>query len=225
AGTMGSQIAALVVYAGLKGKLLDLVIDEQDPNKISKKAYETITDKNRTILFNLEFTSNLSYGNSQEDVNVHGDADIYIDTVKEKLEIKHQVWKQVTSVAKDAAIFATNTSGIPIEAISKVFEPKDKERFLGMHFFNPPRIMKLVEVIPNKDTSKDVIDRTQTFAEEILGKGVVVANDVPGFVANRVRTKTMNDIIYRGEEQGFSIVEVDSLTGRAIGRPSTGTYG
>ena len=225
AGTMGSQIAALLVNAGLKVKLLDIVIDEQEPNKISKKAYETITDKKRPLLFNLEFASNLSYGNFQDDLNGEDDADIYIEAVKEELEIKHQVWKQVTSVAKDDAIFATNTSGIPIEAISKVFEPKDKERFLGMHFFNPPRIMKLVEVIPNKDTSKDVIDRTQTFAEEILGKGVVVANDVPGFVANRVGTQTMNDIMYRGEEQGFSIVEVDALTGRAIGRPSTGTYG
>lgn len=225
AGTMGSQIAALLVNAGLKVKILDIVIDESDPNKISKKSYDMITDKKRPLLFDLEFASNLSYGNFQDDLANDDDADIYIEAVKEELEIKHKVWNQVTKVAKDNAIFATNTSGIPIEAISKAFEPKEKERFLGMHFFNPPRIMKLVEVIPNSSTTETVIQRTQTFAEEILGKGVVVANDVPGFVANRVGTQTMNDIMYRGEEQGFSIVEVDALTGRAIGRPRTGTYG
>ncbi|MGO1988850.1 3-hydroxyacyl-CoA dehydrogenase family protein, partial [Mammaliicoccus vitulinus] len=201
AGTMGSQIAALLVNAGLKVKLLDIVIDDNDPNKISKKAYDVITDAKRPLLFDLEFASNLSYGNFQDDLTGEDDADIYIEAVKEELDIKHQVWKQVTQVAKESAIFATNTSGIPIEAISKAFDEKDKERFLGLHFFNPPRIMKLVEVIPNRHTSDAVIERTQVFAEEVLGKGAVVANDVPGFVANRVGTQTMNDIMYRGEEQ------------------------
>ena len=152
AGTMGSQIAALLVNAGLKVKLLDIVIDEKDPNKISKKAYDVITDAKRPLLFDLEFASNLSYGNFQDDLNGEDDADIYIEAVKEELDIKHQVWKQVNQVAKDSAIFATNTSGIPIEAISKAFSDQDKERFLGLHFFNPPRIMKLVEVIPNRNT-------------------------------------------------------------------------
>ncbi|GGI43099.1 3-hydroxyacyl-CoA dehydrogenase/enoyl-CoA hydratase family protein [Mammaliicoccus stepanovicii] len=224
AGTMGSQIAALLVNAGLKVKLLDIVIDEKDPNKISKKAYEIITDKKRPLLFDLETASNLSYGNFNDDLN-EDDTDIYIEAVKEELDIKHQVWKQVTKVAKDDAIFATNTSGIPIEAIAKVFEAGAKERFLGVHFFNPPRIMKLVEIIPNASTSDSVVEQTQCFVEDVLGKGVVVANDVPGFVANRVGTQTMNDVMYRGEEQGLSIVEVDALTGRSIGRPGTGTYG
>lgn len=225
AGTMGSQIAALLVNAGLKVKILDIVIDSEDPNKISKKAYEIITDKKRPLLFDLEFASNLSYGNFQDDLNEEDHADIYIEAVKEDVDIKHQIWNQVAKVAKPSAIFATNTSGIPIEAISKAFDDKDKSRFLGMHFFNPPRIMKLVEVIPNLKTSEKAIQKVQAFAEDILGKGVVVANDVPGFVANRIGTQTMNDIMYRGEEQGFTITEVDALTGRAIGRPSTGTYG
>ncbi|WP_323703773.1 3-hydroxyacyl-CoA dehydrogenase/enoyl-CoA hydratase family protein [Mammaliicoccus sp. Dog046] len=225
AGTMGSQIAALLVNAGLKVKLLDIVIDEKDPNKISKKAYDIITDKKRPLLFDLETASNLSFGNFRDDLTEKDDADIYIEAVKEEVDIKHQVWKQVTKVAKERAIFATNTSGIPIEAISKAFDDKNKQRFLGMHFFNPPRIMKLVEVIPNAETAEHVIESVQLFAEERLGKGVVVANDVPGFVANRVGTQTMNDIMYRAEEQGLSIVDVDALTGRAIGRPGTGTYG
>ena len=196
AGTMGSQIAALLVNAGLKVKLLDIVIDENDPNKISKKAYEFITNPKRPQLFDLSFASNLSYGNFKQDLQEDDDADIYIEAVKEEVEIKHQIWDQVKKVASDNAIFATNTSGIPIEAIAQVFDDKDKERFFGMHFFNPPRIMKLVEVIPNKQTHSDVVKRVQAFAEDVLGKGVIVANDVPGFVANRVGTQTMNDIMY-----------------------------
>ena len=225
AGLMGSQIAALLVNAGLKVKLLDMKIDENDPNKISKKSYDMITDSKKPQLFNLDFASNLTYGNFEEDLSERNDSDIFIEAVKEELDIKHKIWDQVRTVAKDDALFATNTSGIPIKAISKVFNDKEQERFFGMHFFNPPRIMKLVEVIPGPATNSKVIDKAQAFAEDVLGKGVVIANDVPAFVANRVGTQTMNDVMYRAEEKGFSIAEVDALTGRSIGRPSLGTYG
>ncbi|MBF7025123.1 3-hydroxyacyl-CoA dehydrogenase/crotonase FadB [Staphylococcus kloosii] len=224
AGTMGSQIAALFVNAGLKVKLLDIVIDDNDPNKISKKAYETITNKKRPMLFNLDYASNLTYGNFNEDL-AHDDADIYIEAVKEDVDVKHKIWQQVQQHAKEGAIFATNTSGIPIESIAQAFNDDTRQRFLGLHFFNPPRIMKLAEIIPNEHTANSVIESVKSFAEEILGKGTVVANDVAGFVANRVGTQSMNDVMYRAEQQGFSITEVDALTGRAIGRPNTGTYG
>ncbi len=224
-GVMGSQIAALLVNAGLKVKILDIAIDEKDPNKISRKSYEMITDKKRPQLFDLNFAPNLTYGNFEEDLQGEDDADIYIEAVKEELDIKHSVWKQVKAVAKDNALFATNTSGIPIEYIAKVFNEEERQRFFGMHFFNPPRIMKLVEIIPLKETTEESVKAAQEFAEGKLGKGVVVANDVPGFVANRIGTQTMNDIMHRAEEQGMSISDTDALTGRAIGRPSTGTYG
>ena len=177
------------------------------------------------MLFDLDFASNLSYGNFNDDLTEDEDADIYIEAVKEELEIKHQIWDKVKSVAQSDALFATNTSGIPIEAIAQAFDQEDKQRFFGMHFFNPPRIMKLVEIIPNANTAQEYIDRVQEFAEDVLGKGVVVANDVPGFVANRVGTQTMNDIMYRAESSGLSITEVDALTGKSIGRPKMGTYG
>lgn len=224
-GVMGSQIAALLVNAGLKVKILDIAIDEKDPNKISRKSYEMITDKKRPQLFDLNFAPNLTYGNFEEDLQGEDDSDIYIEAVKEELDIKHSVWKQVKAVAKDNALFATNTSGIPIEYIAKVFNEEERQRFFGMHFFNPPRIMKLVEIIPLKDTAEESVKAAQDFAEGRLGKGVIVANDVPGFVANRVGTQTMNDIMHRAEEEGISISDTDALTGRAIGRPSTGTYG
>ncbi|UEX90244.1 3-hydroxyacyl-CoA dehydrogenase/enoyl-CoA hydratase family protein [Staphylococcus ratti] len=223
AGTMGAQLAALFVNAGLKVKLLDIVVDENDPNKISKKAYDKITDPKRPLLFDLQYASNLTYGNFNDDL-AHTDADLYIEAVKEDLEVKHTIWKQVAKVARKDALFATNTSGIPIEAIAQVFNDKDKTRFFGLHFFNPPRIMKLVELIPNRQTDKTLIDNVQTFAQDILGKGVIIANDVPGFVANRIGTQSMNDIMYRAEQQNLSIPEVDALTGKSIGRPKTGTY-
>src|SRR5699024_1843056 len=139
--TMGSQIAALLVNAGLKVKLLDIVIDENDPNKISKKAYEFITNPKRPQLFDLSFASNLSYGNFKQDLQEDDDADIYIDAIKDEIEIKQQIGHQVTKVVRDNAILATNTSGIPIEASDQVFDDKDKERYFGMHFFNPASIM------------------------------------------------------------------------------------
>src|SRR5690625_4096183 len=225
AGVMGSQIAALLVNAGLRVKLLDIAIDEKDPNKISRKSYEMITDKKRPQLFDLDFAPNLTYGNFEEDLQGEDDADIYIEAVKEELDIKHSVWNKVKAVAKDDALFATNTSGIPIEYISKVFSDDERRRFFGMHFFNPPRIMKLVEIIPLKDTDEAVVNAAQDFAEDKLGKGVVVANDLSGFVAKRVGTQTMNEVMYRAEKEGLSITESDALTGRSIGRPRLGTYG
>ncbi|NJI17061.1 3-hydroxyacyl-CoA dehydrogenase, partial [Staphylococcus agnetis] len=161
AGTMGAQLAALFVNAGLKVQLLDIVIDEQDPNKISKKAYDMITDKKRPLLFDLQYASNLTYGNFNDDL-ADSDADLYIEAVKEDLDVKHTVWQNVARVAPKEALFATNTSGIPIEAITQVFEETDKARFLGLHFFNPPRIMKLVEVIPNRLTDATYIEKVQT---------------------------------------------------------------
>lgn len=223
AGTMGAQLAALFVNAGLKVKLLDIVVDKNDPNLIAKKSYDKITDKKRPLLFDLNLASHLTYGNFDDDL-VNDDADLYIEAVKEDIEIKHAVWQQVLQHAKEDALFATNTSGIPINAIAQTFNEKDQERFFGLHFFNPPRIMKLVELIPTSHTKESIILDVKNFAQNVLGKGVIVVNDVPGFVANRVGTQTMNDIMYRAEQHKLSIVDVDALTGQAIGCPKTGTY-
>lgn len=223
AGVMGSQIAALLVNAGLKVELLDVVIDEEDPNKLSKAGYDRITNPRKTMLYDNNLKDNLSYGNYQENLKDASDSDLFIEAVKEDVEIKHEIWGQVAKVAKEDAILATNTSGIPINVIAKVFSDEDKERFVGLHFFNPPRYMKLVEVIPNAATSSEVIEQITEFTQNTLGKGVVHAKDVPAFVANRTGTHAMADIMYRGEKEGYSIAEIDALTGKAIGRPM-GTY-
>ena len=223
AGVMGSQIAALLVNAGLRVKLLDVAIDPQDKNKLAKVGYDRIVDPKKGMLYDPSFAANLNYGNFDDDLSQPSDADIFIEAVKEDIKIKHEVWSKVAGVAKASAILATNTSGIPINMIAKVFDEATRQRFIGLHFFNPPRFMKLIELIPNKSSSPELVAEVKVFAEDVLGKGVVVANDVPAFVANRTGVHAMGEIMSRAEQAGLSVAEVDALTGKAIGRPM-GTY-
>lgn len=223
AGVMGSQIAALLVNSGVKVELLDVVIDENEPNKLSKKGYDSIVNPKKSQLFDTSFEGNLTYGNFDDNLREESDSDIFIEAVKEEIGIKHDIWQKVAKVAKEGAVLATNTSGIPIEKIASVLDEKDQENFVGLHFFNPPRYMKLVEIIPTPQTSQKVIDAVQTFAEDTLGKGVVTAKDVPAFVANRTGIHTLADIMYRAEQSDFTIPEIDALTGKTIGRPM-GTF-
>lgn len=224
AGVMGSQIAAVLVNAGLEVQLLDIVIDEADKNKLSKAAYDRITHPKKGLLYDPSFASQLSYSNFTDAFSKENDSDLFIEAVAEKVDIKHNLWSQVAKVAKTDAILATNTSGIPIEVIAKVLDDETRQRFIGMHFFNPPRFMKLVEVIPNSKTSQETIDRITDFSVNTLGKGIVPANDVPGFIANRIGTYSSIDIMQRAEKAGLKIQEVDALTGEYIGRPKMGTF-
>ena len=223
AGVMGSQIAALLVNAGLKVELLDIVIDEEDKNKLSKQGYDRITNPKASQLYDESFKGNLTYGNFDDNLKEASDSDIFIEAVKEDIKIKHDIWTKIASVAKDDAILATNTSGIPINKIAEALSEEDKKRFVGLHFFNPPRYMKLVEIIPNAESSEEVLTAVTDFTENVLGKGVVNAKDVPAFVANRTGTQSMSDAMYRGEKAGFTVPELDALTGKVIGRPM-GTY-
>ncbi|WP_423190370.1 3-hydroxyacyl-CoA dehydrogenase/enoyl-CoA hydratase family protein [Alkalibacterium sp. f15] len=224
AGTMGAQIAALLVNAGLKVKLLDIVLDKEDKNKLSKGAYDRITHPKKSMLYNADWNKNLTYGNFEDDLKEGNDSDIFIEAVTEKLAIKHDLWQKVAAIAKQDAILATNTSSIPIGAIAKPLPDEAKARFVGVHFFNPPRYMKLVEIIPHETTDPVVSENLKTFVSTVLGKGAVDANDVSGFVANRIGTYSASDTAYRAEQLGLSITEVDAITGQIIGRPKTGTF-
>lgn len=223
AGVMGTQIAAHLVNAGLQVKLLDVVIDPEDKNKLSRAGYERMIDKKRPLLYDKSFVGNISYGNFEDDLSQPSDSDLFIEAVKEEVSIKHELWKKIASIASENAILATNTSGIPIEVIAKVLNPQEKQRFLGMHFFNPPRFMKLIELIPNTETSTETLDTISEFSQNVLGKGVVIANDVPAFIANRIGTHAMADNMARAEKMDLSISQADALTGKVIGRPM-GTY-
>ncbi|SIO21288.1 3-hydroxyacyl-CoA dehydrogenase [Carnobacterium alterfunditum] len=224
AGTMGAQIAALLVNAGLKVKLLDIVLDKEDKNKLSKGAYDRITHPKKSMLYNADWNKNLTYGNFEDDLKAGDDSDIFIEAVTEKLAIKHDLWLKVAAIARKDAILASNTSSIPIGAIAKPLPEEAKARFVGVHFFNPPRYMKLVEIIPHEATNPVVTEDLKTFVSTVLGKGAVDANDVSGFVANRIGTYSASDTAYRAEQLGLSITEVDAITGKIIGRPKTGTF-
>lgn len=224
AGTMGSQIAALLVNAGLQVKLLDLVVDENDPNKLSQGAFDKIVDKRKGQLYTTDFAGNLTYGNFTDDLVEDSDSDLFVEAVSEKIEIKHDLWSKVAKIAKKDAILATNTSGIPIKDIAEVLDEDAKGRFLGFHFFNPPRFMKLVEIIPHVNTDPKVTQRLKDFTINILGKGVVEAEDVSGFVGNRIGVYSLIDVMIRAEKEGLSVEEVDAITGKLIGRPKTATY-
>lgn len=224
AGTMGAQIAALLVNAGLKVKLLDIVLDPEDRNKLSSGAYSRITHPKKSMLYNPKWDKNLTFGNFEDDLKEGNDSDIFIEAVTEKLDIKHGLWQKVASIAKEDAILATNTSSIPIGAIAKPLSKDAQSRFVGVHFFNPPRYMKLVEVIPHKATDPTVVSDLKTFITNVLGKGAVEANDVSGFVANRIGTYSASDVAYRAEKLGLSISEVDAITGKLIGRTKMGTF-
>ncbi|WP_035052064.1 3-hydroxyacyl-CoA dehydrogenase/crotonase FadB [Carnobacterium pleistocenium] len=224
AGTMGAQIAALLVNAGLKVKLLDIVLDKDDKNKLSKGAYDRITHPKKSMLYNADWNKNLTYGNFEDDLKEGDDSDIFIEAVTEKLAIKHDLWQKVAAIAKKEAILSTNTSSIPIGAIAQPLQKESKARFVGLHFFNPPRYMKLVEIIPHATTDEVVVEDLKDFVSTVLGKGAVDTNDVSGFVANRIGTYSASDIAYRAEQLGLSITEVDAITGKIIGRPKTGTF-
>lgn len=224
AGNMGSQIAALFVNAGLKVQLLDIVIDEGDPNKLSKGAYDRITHPKKGMLYDPQFASNLTYGNFNEDLVEANDSDLFVEAVSEVLEIKHDLFAKVSKIAKDTAILTSNTSGIPIKDVASVLPAEQQARFLGLHFFNPPRLMKLVEIIPHTGTIPEIIEQLSTFTKNVLGKGVVETNDVSGFVANRIGVYALMDVMDRAEKMGLSVSDVDALTGPVIGRPKTATY-
>lgn len=224
AGNMGSQIAALFVNAGLKVQLLDIVIDEANPNKLSKGAYERITHPKKGMLYDPQFASNLSYGNFNDDLNEASDSDLFVEAVSEVVEIKHDLFAKVSKVAKNTAILTSNTSSIPIKDVASVLPAEQQARFLGLHFFNPPRHMKLVEIIPHEGTKPETVEQLSTFTQNVLGKGVVETNDVSGFVANRIGVYALMDVMDRAEKMGLSMSEVDALTGPVIGRPKTATY-
>ncbi|NLC06545.1 MAG: 3-hydroxyacyl-CoA dehydrogenase [Syntrophomonadaceae bacterium] len=239
AGVMGSGIAAHLANAGIQVLLLDIVPDKLSDeekkkgltledkevrNRFALKAKARMEDKRSTMLYTKENIKYLTFGNIEDDLEKLREADWVIEAVIENQQIKQDVYKKIEPYLKDNAILSSNTSGISINALSEGLNEKLKARFLGTHFFNPPRYMKLVEIIPSKNTSKDTIELIMNFCERKLGKGVVQAKDTPGFIANRVGVYALGIIMHKILEYDLSFEEADALTGVEIGRPKTGTF-
>jgi 3-hydroxyacyl-CoA dehydrogenase len=239
AGTMGAGIAAHLANAGIPTLLLDIAPRELTPDEEKKGlTLESPPVRNRIVNSLFEAAKKLKpapfmlgdnaklirTGNFTDDIAKLKDCDFVIEAVVENLEIKHKLFAEVEKNRKPGAVIASNTSGIPIDSIAEPFSDDFKSHFVGIHFFNPPRYMKLVEVIPGTKTSGEVACKIAGFLDQRLGKGVVPAKDRPNFIANRIGVFGMMATIHEMIAMGFTPTEVDQMTGKAIGHASSATF-
>jgi 3-hydroxyacyl-CoA dehydrogenase len=239
AGTMGAGIAAHLANAGIPVLLLDIAPNELTEVEAAKGlTLESPHVRNRIVNSLFEAAKKLKpapfmlgdnaklikTGNFTDDLVNLKDCDFVIEAVVENLEIKHKIYAEVERHRKPGAVIASNTSGIPIDAIAEPFSDDFNQHFVGIHFFNPPRYMKLVEVIPGSKTDGEIASKVSGFLDQRLGKGVVPAKDKPNFIANRIGVFGMMATIHEMIEMGFTPTEVDQMTGKAIGHASSATF-
>jgi 3-hydroxyacyl-CoA dehydrogenase len=230
AGTMGSRIAAHFANAGLPCVLLDIVPPDSqvgqsaDRNKIVRAGLEAAKKAKPAAFFNASLAEKVAIGNFEDDLARCAEADWIIEAVAENLEIKRKLLSRVAQYRKPGAIVTTNTSGLPVRLIAEGMSEEFQQHWAGTHFFNPPRYLNLVEVIPGPKTSADVIDTLSEFCDRRLGKGVVLAKDTPNFIANRIGTFSMLNVLRLMVTMGMTVEEVDACTGPAIGQPKSATF-
>ncbi len=236
---MGAAIAAHLANAGIPTYLLDIAPNSltakeeatrlsldhpQVRNRIVQQGFASMRKAKPAALFSADVANLITLGNTEDDFDWIGNADWIIEAVIERLHIKQALMERVEAVRKPGSIISTNTSGLPIHAIAEKRSIDFQSHFLGTHFFNPPRYMKLLEVIPTPHTDPEITKFIETFAEEVLGKGVVIANDTPNFIGNRLAFIGSSQTMQFAIKHGYTIPEVDMLTGPLIGRPKTGTF-
>lgn len=238
-GVMGSGIAAHLANIGIPTLLLDIVPREltkeeeakgltlEDPvvrNKIAVQNKQALLKQKPSPITSKKSLDLIETGNMEDDLEKLKDVDWIIEVVVENLDVKKDVFAKVDKYRKRGTIVSSNTSGISIEKMSEDCSEDFRQHFLGTHFFNPPRYLKLLEVIPTKDTKPEVVEFMQTFAEDVLGKGVVLAKDTPNFIANRIGTYGLLITVQEMLKANLSISEVDSVTGPLLGRPKSATF-
>ena len=223
-GVMGAQIAAHLANAGLSVLLLDLPTNGPDRSLIARKGLAAAKKLNPKPFFTTPVAELVQPGNLEDDFDKLADVDWVIEAVIEQMDIKQDLMKRLEGVVREDAVISTNTSGLPIHLVSEGRSESFKSRFLGSHFFNPPRYLKLFELIPTPSTAPSVIERVSHFARVHLGKGVIVAKDTPNFIGNRIGIYAAMQAMRQVTENGFGIEEVDTLTGTLIGRPRSATF-
>jgi 3-hydroxyacyl-CoA dehydrogenase len=226
AGTMGAAIAAHCANAGLEVDLLDIAPDDPDAgkNEIVNAGFERMKNARPAALMSKEVVERMRVGNFEDDFDRVGEADWVLEAILEKLEPKRQLMERVEGVAKEDAIISSNTSGIPLHLVAEGRSQGFRRRFLGTHFFNPPRYLKLLEIIPTEDTDPDVVEFVRNFGERVLGKGGVIAKDTPNFIGNRLGSFAGMQSARYAFENGYTVEEVDAITGPLIGHPRTATF-
>jgi 3-hydroxyacyl-CoA dehydrogenase len=229
AGTMGSRIAAHFANAGLRVLLLDLPMAAADTkvadrNAIARKGLESARTQKPVAFYKNGLESQVDIGNFEDDLDRIKTCQWVIEAVTENLAIKRALWQKVAERRHPDAILSTNTSGIPLAQIGQGFDAQFQRQFLGTHFFNPPRYLHLMELIPGPGTDGALLTQIQRFAERRLGKGVVMCKDTPNFVANRIGS-FFGSAVYRATvEQGLTVEEVDALTGPLLGIPKSASF-
>ncbi|MDP3287304.1 MAG: 3-hydroxyacyl-CoA dehydrogenase/enoyl-CoA hydratase family protein [Methyloversatilis sp.] len=224
AGVMGAQIAAHCANANVSVVLFDLAAKEGDPDGIVKRALDGLKKLEPAPLATADRLALIEVANYDRDLARLGECDLVIEAIAERMDWKHGLYEKVAPHLRADAIFASNTSGLSINALADGCPDSLRSRFCGVHFFNPPRYMSLVELIPSRSTDAALLDALETFLTTTLGKNVVRALDTPNFVANRVGVFSMLAAMHHTERLGLGFDEVDALTGPAIGRPKSATY-
>lgn len=232
-GVMGAAIAAHLANCGIPSIMLDIVPrDLADTDKKNRRKRNSIADAAKAALlkakpaplYKKSYADMIETGNFDDDMAKIADCDWIIEVVIERLDIKQKVFAQVAEHRTPGTIVSSNTSGIPINEMAASMPDEMSAHFLGTHFFNPPRYLKLLELIPGPKTTPEVLETMAALGENILGKGVVFAKDTPNFVANRLLTFAMQFTLYEMTKDGLSVEEVDALTGPAIGHASSATF-
>lgn len=231
AGTMGARIAAHFANAGLPCILLDMVppglppnAPASDRNKIVRAGLDAARKSKPAAFFTPALADKISIGNFEDDLSRVAEADWIIEVVAENLDIKRNLLARVAQHRKPGAIVTTNTSGLPVHLIAEGMTEEFQQHWAGTHFFNPPRYLKLVEVIPGPKTLPEVVETLREFCDRRLGKGVVLAKDTPNFIANRIGTFSMLNAFRLMASLQMTIEEVDACTGPAIGWPKSATF-
>jgi len=224
AGVMGAQIAAHCANAGIPVLLYDLAAKDGDANGIVNKALAGLRKLKPAPFGTSDAMKLIEPANYQQHLEKLKQADLVIEAVAERMDIKKSVYDNVEDYIAEDALFTTNTSGLSITELATVLPDSLQHKFCGVHFFNPPRYMHLVELIPTKDTEQAVLDRLEAFLTTTLGKGVVIAKDTPNFIANRIGVFSIISTMYHGQRLGIPFETIDALTGVLIGRPKSATF-
>src|SRR6476469_5105997 len=224
AGTMGSGIAALAASAGIPVVLLDVPGPDTDRNSVVRQGLERAKKARPAAFMDTDRAALIQIGNTADDLPLLAECDLILEAIIEQPAPKRELYARLEPMLRGDVIVATNTSGIPMRVLTEGRSSAFRSNFLGMHFFNPPRYLHLLEIIPTPDTRREAIDAARHMSERVLGKGIVLAKDVPGFVANRLGVYGMVLALDMMQRYGFTIDEVDVLTGPLLGRAKSATF-
>jgi 3-hydroxyacyl-CoA dehydrogenase len=231
AGTMGARIAAHFANAGVPSYLLDIVPGDVQPeagsaarNKIAAAGLDAAKKSKPAAFMDSSVARLVTVGNFDDDLKKLAEVDWIIEAVVENLDLKRALLRKVEAVRKPGTIVTTNTSGLPVGKISEGFSDDFRRSWFGTHFFNPPRYMRLLELIPTPEADRAAIDAVSHFCDVHLGKGVVLAKDTPNFIGNRIGTFSVLNVMRLMQEMDLTIEDVDALTGQAVGWPKSATF-